>query len=195
MAVFKLVTVKSVMFQGVREEFTNQYHLSTAFGETFGDAAALNAIKDLERNIFAPAVTFERGVSYETGPGPNNTRHIEDWAQAGAASPSDAPVYRECAVLVEWELPRAGLFNLGAKRFLRKWLHTACLPGGGVGTAPAVEGGAVIPAPVQLAIVDMYADPLRNGTFGGGQLVAPNGDRPTGPSNVKDYLEHRQFHR
>jgi hypothetical protein len=98
-------------------------------------------------------------------------------------------MYRECASLVSWPLPRRFGLTRTIRRDLRKFFRTGtqALAQDSSGQSPFNQ--ATMDNTVKTAI-DALTEPI-----GGVKLCAPNGDLPTGPWKVAPYLEHRQFPR
>lgn len=189
---FKIIITKEVDFQGRKEQFSNVYTLSTGVAEAFDDGAAIDSIVELERAVHTQFVRFVRAESYGVNPVTgDNPRFGKDLAVVGTM-PYSQMTYYECAVLVQFELPRSGgLIGIGRKRRLKKWLHSGAL--GGAETTEQVRGSAALSVAQKARFMDSYATPLMNQEHGGGRLAALNGDLPSSAA-VHDYLEHRQFH-
>lgn len=196
MAVFSVVTLKEVSFQGRQEQFSNAYHLTTSTGEEFDDQAAINSIVSLERAVHATAVRFVSAVSYDVSLTNNLTPRRREFLEVqGQGAPPDG-TYRECAALCRVELPRGGVFNLGRRRFLSKWLHLCTSTVGGVAAGDGTRSGEALAA-FDAPLLSTYWEPMVTQEHGGGLLCAPNGDLPLEGAQpfIGDYLEHRQFHR
>lgn len=197
MAEFQVVVLKSIPFQGVEEEYSNVYTLTTDFGEQFADEAAIDSIVGLERGVHATTVRFLSAVSYE-GVGGNLTPRFRKFIDLPGQQSPTTNMYHECAVLCTIELPRSGLFGLGRRRFLRKWLHTGC---GNIGAnsmgGNGQTGSGIMSSAYTTAMLNTYWTPMVTAEHGGGLLSATNGDRPISLANarISPYLEHRQFHR
>ncbi len=193
MGSFRITTTKFTTFQGKTEEFSNVYVLDTGTLEAFDDEAAIDGIIALEKKVFSSNTGFRRATSYGINPIRGDVpRYGKELAGNGLVSVQlAANFYPECAILVKFELPRpGGQVGIGKRRMLRKWLHTGTLPG----SAEEAEGkAAALSVQTRAFYTREYAEPLRTGSFGGGSLSAPNGDKPISTS-THPYLEHRQFH-
>lgn len=182
---------KEVDWQGGVEEFSNVYHLDEV-GSTAADGnAAVDSLVAIERAVHGTDVRFKEAKVYRFG-GLAGTEGIyrETLTGTGALNTLER-CYRECAVLVKFELPRSGTFGFGRFRQLMKWLHVAQLPG--VIDGQFKNGIAVMNAGAVTFYRDSYATPLMTQPHGPGRLSNAAGVRPTALA-IHPYLEHRQFH-
>jgi hypothetical protein len=189
---FRVIITKASQFQGRLEQWSNVYILDTGTFETFEDEAAINSIVALEKTVHGGNVQFVKGETYGINPVTGDNPRFGKPLSGNGTMGSGPQIYKETAVLVKFELPRAGgLTGIGRRRMLRKWLHCGYLPT--AASTGMAYGDEPLGSTTKTAFLNNYANPLRNGNHGNGQLSAPNGDKPTAAA-VHDYLEHRQFH-
>jgi len=115
---------------------------------------------------------------------------------SGQGTGGTFPIFKEGAVLVEWECQRPNV--LGRKVYLRKYIRPGALPG----TLPAetITGQAPIPQ-TEKDRFKAYADTVQSIQVGSSLepflLCAPSGREPRNPSNgvVNNFLISREFRR
>lgn len=192
MPIMEVSISKQTLFQGQQDVFSNRYmfevpELNQATGE-----ALINAVVAAEKALHASDVEFVHGRAFTTGPlGSGSMYATLELDGFGARAPA-AAMYRECAVLVQWPLPRGASIvpgALGRYRSLKKWLHANTLPGA---TNGELAGTAALTAATKQPFRD-YAAAIE--AIPAGDLCAPDGAKPNGPAFVQDYMEHRQFPR
>jgi hypothetical protein len=196
MAIYEVALTKGSTFKEKSGlEWTNVYTLSTPGLDDLDAEAAIDSLVRLERPVHATDVTFVRATVYERAT--LSTRMIPLYGKAlegvGEVS-TGAIIYKECCVLVQWELPRAGgLSGIGRSRRLSKWLHVNQLASSNPG-ASVLQGAGAFPATLIDIYLDLYANPAKNQTHGGGKLSNPRGIEPVGVK-VVPHVQHHQFHR
>lgn len=130
MALFKLTVIKSMLYRGLTEEWSNSYVFS---GPTPADQAAWDAwgqkIKDIERPIVPNLITFVKWYGYNPGSWESKPQHIDFQgayaaATVGTASMTAAQlVPGDVAFWVRWD---TGQYTTrGKKIYLRKYFHGA----------------------------------------------------------------------
>lgn len=187
MARFKVSITKFVQFQGKEQEFANVYTYETgALDPNFTNL--VNDIVTAEKRIFSSAVGFRRAQVWDAGIPPNVMRHTQVLSGVGALGVTD--MYRECALLVKWPLPRAVSATSSRQRSLKKYLHICSSAGGS-----ANDGNTLIGAPAAGSALALYMAAVTDPPNVDADLVSPSGAVPNGPPVVHPYLEHRQFPR
>jgi hypothetical protein len=195
MALRYFAIYKKTDFQGRSEEWANVYLYDTTASTDTALSSIIDGIVAAEKAVHSSLVTFTRAAVYTTS-GLNGVTDFgsmiyeKSLAGAGTVIPSGG-VYKECAFLVKWPLPRkTGLFGAGKHRSLKKWVH-ACstLNAGAVG----IEGNAPIAA-AAITLLSNYAAAVSQASDGS-QLVAPDGTGTVQGVEIHPYLEHRQFPR
>lgn len=195
MAGFAVEITKEQSFQGAAEEYSNVYTVYTNVVEDFDDVAAINSIVALEKAVHFAPVRFKSASTYGIdGPDITNVmREIVDLT--GNGERTGGIIYAECAVLLQFALPRSLI--LRRRRIGRKWLRLGGLStNSSSGTGSAQVGVVAGSMPLQTADITpvmTFANGLINNQHGGGTF-ASSGDPFTDPT-VFPYLEHRQFHR
>lgn len=142
--------------------------------------------------MFGTGVTFLTAKSYGIG-GPNISnvmREIKDLT--GTGSQAGPAMYKECAILINFELPRSLI--LRRRRVGRKWLHVVNSPDLAAIGGSTVTGETALSTTTRNFYLTNYAQVLVDEAWPGGAEFASGGDPFTNPT-VGDYLEHRQFHR
>lgn len=198
MADIAVQILKSLMFQGVREQYSNVYtfNVDMLSGGVETDEVVIDRLVGLERAVHTPVVTFEGARSYSIGglQATNVMRAVRDnIALPGLAPADEQAMYRECAFRIDFQLPRS--LVLRRRRIGRKFLHTGAAPmlgAVGVGTFD-VAGEQPLAGAFRDELLARYATPLTTGWPEGWEFGS-HGDPFTDPS-VFEYLEHRQFHR
>lgn len=186
---------KSTSFQGHSEVWSNVYLYETGADTAGAHDAIINAIVAAEKTVHGANVSFlgARVYTIKGLNGPTDVGHMEHIRNlSGNGTPSATNViYKECAVLVKWPLPRktnlAGLL-IGRQRSLKKWLHVCTAFHWGPGTAAAGE------TPGDKTAFLTYGNAVMT-PVAGTQLVAPDGTVATSNPQVQDFMEHRQFPR
>lgn len=189
---------KEAAFQGRTERWSNVYCYETTADSPTAYQTLINAVVAAEQPVHGSTVSFKRARVFTTSGlnGVLDTGNMYFVAElTGAGSMTDAgtvSVYRECAVLLKWPLPRkVGLLGqLGRQRSLKKWIHT--FAAGPLSAAAAngisqITGGLATP-------FNTYANSVQN-PVAGSSLVSPDGTAPNGTPVVHPWLEHRQFPR
>lgn len=190
MAVGQVVIVKQVPWQGGSEEFSNVYNLDDLANTAEAGQAAAESILALERAVHAPTVNFKELRVYTfQGLAGYEGIYRADINLAGLNASAGGSMYRECAILVKFELPRSGIGGFGRFRQLMKWLHV----GGMISGDAQITGATALTATQKTFYTTNYADPLRNNLHGGARLSNGDGVRPSA-ARIHDYVEHRQFH-
>jgi len=186
---------KSSSFQGHSETWSNVYLYETGADSATAYNAIIDAVVTAEKSVHGNNVSYQLARVYTTK-GLNGVEdlghmlHIRNLSGTGANSSTNV-LYKECAVLVKWPLPRktnlAGLL-VGRQRSLKKWLHVCTMFNIGTGASAAGE------APIDKSAFLVYGNAVMTPT-GGTQLCAPDGTIATANPQVQDFLEHRQFPR
>ncbi len=193
---FAVSIVKEQQFQGVTRRFGNVYHFVCGNVDTLASyIAIINRVKDVERQVHTPNVTFIEGRLWgPTGQGDiaATMRELVRFSgQTGQATSQDLQWYRELAYLIQWPLGRYGSKN--RPQYLRKWIR----PGGGLATYTDAQkqGTATITTPAAIGTYIQEITALA--VVGDGQspfnLATEGGRTPYSAGAIKPYLEHRQF--
>jgi hypothetical protein len=188
MARFKVAITKAVSFQGQDQEFANVYCYETGIVNPNFDSLA-DAIVAAEKGLFANTVSFRKAQIWDVGVPPNIMRLTKTLTGTGNAA--GGGMYRECALLVKWPLPRSTAGASSRQRSLKKYLHTAGTTGGG----GAENGATALGAISSIAGLQGYINAVNNPLNGEATLISPSGAVPNGPAVLHPYLEHRQFPR
>lgn len=184
--------LKETQFQGRAEQFSNVYRYEIGDVTPEKCEALIAPVVAAERALFGSAVTFRQARVYTTNSGfpitVGQTFAIQDLSGTGSGG-GTGYMYKECAVLVQWPLPRRVSVGggIGRTRRLSKWLHTCA--GASLNIAEATGESPLTSA--QKAPYVTYAAAVR--TVNGHSLVAPDGDVTTAAAEIQPYLEHRQF--
>lgn len=189
MARVKLAITKSTPFQGKAEEFSNVYtYEDVDIDSETAKNALVTEVVNAEKAIHASDVTFVRAQMWDVGTPPNYMQLSKTLTGVGSMTPT-AQMYRECAILCVWPLPRAIRITRAFRRDLRKYVHTNVAHHyelSGSGSLP--YGGRASTA--LNAYMDKVAAPVA-----GVAMVAPDGAGVTGPGQTHGWLQHRQFPR
>lgn len=189
---------KEMTFQGRTERWSNVYCFDTNAADETAYAALVTGVVNAEKPVHASNVSFKKGRVYTTSglngiTDPGNMYYVTDLTAVGTGVNSGSgAMYRECAVLVKWPLPRkVGLLgSLGRQRSLKKWIH----PGAGLSlTTNEIEGTAALSSTAKAPFVT-YASAVQV-PVSGSQIVSPDGTLPNAAAQIHNYLEHRQFPR
>jgi hypothetical protein len=188
-------TEKSTSFQGHSELWTNVYLYETGADTASAYNNIIDAIVNAEKTVHGNNVNFLTARVFTTK-GLNGVEdtghmlHIRNLSGTGDNSSTNV-IYKECAVLVKWPLPRksnlAGLL-VGRQRSLKKWLHVCTAYHTGPGSAAAGE------TPINKTAFLTYGNAVMT-PVAGTQLIAPDGTVATANPQVQDFMEHRQFPR
>lgn len=186
---------KSSSFQGHAEVWSNVYLYETGADTASAFNNIIDAIVNAEKTVHGNNVTFLTARVYTTKGlnGIEDTGHIlHIKTLSGTGTPSSSnPIYKECAVLVKWPLPRKtnlGGLIIGRQRSLKKWLHVCTTFH--LGTGASLAGEAPIADTAFLTYGNAVMTPVA-----GTQLIAPDGTVATANPQVQQFLEHRQFPR
>lgn len=188
---------KQTMWHGVQEQFDNVYYFD---GPTFqaGDEnyqRLVDHIVSKEKAIHGTNVEFMTGRVWTSGGTAlqNVTQGLYDLA--GFGSLGSTPVFKELAVLVEWECDRANV--LGRKVYLRKFIRPCVAMPGALDTMITGEAmlGSTAKAPFKT-----YADAVQQVNLISGvefRLISPSDRRPRAGNNgvVNNYVISREFRR
>ena len=195
MALVKCSITKQASFQGRTEKFSNVY---TFVVPNLGEAAMqtlLDALKNVEKPIFAPEVKFIQGYAFTdktiNTAWTRNLLHADRvWNEQGTNSGA-GNFYGECTFLMKWPLSRkvTDFGSVSRKRQLMKYLHTFT----SMGESSAVVAGMSPITTTSKTILNAYATALDN--IANADLCSQDGSLPTGPATVHNYIEHRQFPR
>jgi hypothetical protein len=187
MALFKVQITKSVSFKGNTDEFSNVYCYEGGVVDPDW-AAVVSALVAAEKTVHASAVTWVRAAVWDIGVPPNTMRYTTSLSGTGSLSVSSG-MYRECAYLIKWPLPRSTATTRSVARSLKKWLHVCSNLAGtntdGTATLTPISGVSALQNYVAVA-----EEPVA-----GCELVSPSGAVPNGPAVLHPYLEHHQFPR
>lgn len=195
MALRYFTITKEADFQGKRDRFSNVYLYDMSATTDAALNTQIDGLLAAERLVHGNGVMFKEARCFTTfgllGAGTEgNTYVVRTLGDVlGQVSPV-ASIYRECAFLLKWALPRKVLGGgaLGRQRSLKKWIH-ACADLGASDTARG--GSAVLPS---IPALNTFMSTIT--TLSGSPMVAPDGSLPiSGTGVVHPYLEHRQFPR
>ena len=187
-----IAIVKSTLFRGVQQEFTNVYHYSdpTNAGPDYGGLA--NEVVALEKSFHSTAVNFKRVSVWTSGgtPQQNQMQYQADLTGTGS-TPLMSDLDRERAILIQWP---AGLSTTGKPVFLRKWYHPCGQPSSTVNFSAGVKANT---EKIAQADCDALANILNGVRIIGAAdqwlLCAASGRLHSGPGVVHEYLEHHQL--
>lgn len=193
MAVIQAIIVKNFPYRGLTEEYANVYHLS---GTEPADSSAwdtlLTAIRDAEKPILSPEVTFTDGYGYnegswETKPTTADAHTVWTTSNVGTLSlTGQNRVPGDGAYWVRWST--GDVTDPGGKPiYLRKYFHPAYWS--------SAAGPDNVVTATKTALVT-YANKFTDGTSLGGSLKIC---RPNGHVGVTalagDYITTRTLHR
>lgn len=189
---------KSTVWRERAELFDNVYYFD---GPAFqaGDAnyeRLVERIVAAEKLVHGTNVTFEQARIWSAGGTvlQNVTLGLIDLS--GTGSLGALAIYKESAVLVEWECSRANI--LGRKVYLRKYIRP-CAVNSQVSTATILTGETAINASMA-APFKTYADTVDQIEITAGptfNLVSPSGRETKAANNgvVNPYMGSREFRR
>lgn len=198
MAWFTIAINKSISWRGNSTGLTNLYRYDDFGGlAPVNYAAAINAVRNAERPLYADNVTFRDGRLWGPFVDPQNEGQMQEhvkWSNIfGTAGLPQVQWYKEFAFMVYWPLGRYGSKN--RPQYLRKWHRTQFAHGI---SGNAQDGSTALPgaitafttymaAVVSLAVPGDASSPYDLGSplFGG--------RKPVGPGQLYPYLEHRQL--
>lgn len=184
--------VKSVLFRGVQQEFSNVYHYDLTGAVTGPWALMLSEMVTTEKTFHSADVSFKRGQIWSAGGTPaQNTMLYQETLSGLGSRVVDTYQDRERAILIRWP---AGTDSRGKPVFLRKWYHSC---GGFAGvqgfTASVQQNTAQIPTADRTTIASAAAAMNEIGTTEVWQLCSASGRRWDGQPECHKYLEHHQL--
>jgi hypothetical protein len=180
---------KRVDFQGERNEFSNRYVYRYPGNPDEAECLLLlTALLNAEIPVHSSLITFLRGAVWGGGAPPNRMIASAPLVAVGTAAAS-SQMYRECAYLIKWPLPRAFGLLRSTQRSLKKWLHS-CSNLAGTDTT----GNTQLTALSGVSALQTYANTVDT-PRPDALLVSPSDVRPNGPPTLHPYLEHHQFPR
>lgn len=191
--VFMQIT-KACFFQGKTEEFSNVYCLESGVDISDDWRAVAEKIANLEKSIMHEGARWVRYTVWNATGSKNDRIIIDAGDLDGTGTLPDPGVYRECAVLVTWSLPRSPV--LKRYRRMSKWIH--CIGGGPANIDSAPRGDIQLPQAFRDSIITKYAEPMRDlsslpAPFNTVEFRNVDGTSPGAPA-VHPWIEHRQFH-
>lgn len=187
-----IAVVKSVLFRGVQQEFSNVYHYRLATAVTAPDEALLDIVVGIERDFHATTVNFLRGSVWSSGgTKAQNAMRFQKALSGTGNQGENSSMDRERAFLIRW---RAGLSSTGKPVYLRKYYHSCgAMAGQGV-TSGVLQNRDEIPLASRQAIQTsanrlsvIHADLWRLCAASGRELDADNS------AECHRYLEHHQL--
>ena len=160
------MTQKSFAYRGVQEEYANIYHLS---GTQPADQAAwqslADAVKDLERPILSPVVTFTSWLGYNDGSDTADYTGLHTGTLTGSYSmTSQIQCPGDDAMWVRWATGDRS--SSGKPIFLRKYFHPA---------VTLAAGGDSISSTWRTAAATYGAAMTAGGLAGTLKICRPNG--------------------
>lgn len=195
MAVFAVYIEKETSYTGETRRLGNTYHYQTAAGQTFDDADVATFIKDQEVQITSADVDFVGWTTWGPTDGPAINNVIRDsgtFNEPGQGGLVPGMYAENCALVVQ-EISRSPVLN--RRRWLRKFIRLAAIPGAGYNDS-VLRGTAELDPAVRQALED-YLNAVSDVPSGGGSvfLSTENGD---GISNglgsvCRPYLITRQI--
>jgi len=189
---YGLVIVKSVLFRGVQQEFSNRYHYDgAAMGQAQGTTLA-NNVKTIEQSLHSTDVTFLRYLVWEDTGLPGTSSMLVQGSLSGVGSGStNASQDRERAVLVRWP---AGTDSRGRPVYLRKYYHTCGAFGTVTFSAAELQNTAQISSGNRTTI-ETTCNGLNSVSDGTSSksLEGPPGRFRAGTASAHKYLEHHQM--
>ena len=192
MAQFGVSIVKSVLFRGVQQEFSNVYHYRFATNVDVGPADKIAEIVAVERQLHSASVKFLRASLWSSGGSPAENTMLHQETLTGTGSQANiAGMDRERAFLTRW---RVGVDRRGKPVYLRKWYHSC----GAAALYSPSTGQLENTQPLDSAgrsAVAAKAEELREiGNVEAWNLCSPNGNRiAEQPAECHPYLEHHQL--
>lgn len=180
---------KSVIFQGRRETFSNVYRYEVPQDDEQYLTSLADAVMALERLVHSTDVRFDHARVWGTGIPPNYMHVSKAYTNVNGSSTPN-PLYRECAILIKWPLPRKFGLNRSVTRSLKKWLHSCSY----LGIMASGDGTAMLSNPGAGSNLETYLQGIQTPVTGA-ILEGPDGTKPTGGAVLHPYLEHRQFPR
>lgn len=189
MARVKVQITKRASFQGKSNEWSNVYTYEVN-STSEGDMAALvSVVKNNEQTIHGSDVEFVRAAVWSLGWVSNTMIYTITWTNTWGSQIANQNMYQECAVLVQWPLPRSVSGGKSRYRALKKWYHTNHSHGYTLNGRQA-RGAFEISEPLPAAMVTLTSPGIA-----GAKLCNDGGETPTQAFQLGQYLEHRQFPR
>lgn len=187
-----ITIVKSFLYRGAQEEFSNKYHFSGgAPSDTPGWKTLADAIISAERQTVNGGVTFVRAYGYNAGTVASVAQI--DYEQSpnvvvtGALGASAVPAPGDAAATIRWLTPN--LNSRGKKIYLRKYMHGVLL---------AAEDGATSADTMlatQFTKFGVFAAKMIDGTLPGGvKYCGPQGAVASAPQ-VGEFITTRTLRR
>jgi hypothetical protein len=183
--------VKSVLFRGVQQEFSNVYYFNLAGAVTGPWDSLINEVKSNETPLHSADVTFKRGSVWSAGGTKEQNQMLFQKPLTGTGSTSaNLSMDRERALLFRWP---AGLDSRGKPVYLRKWFHVCGNIGGVVLTAGHLQNTQAFTAVDKTTLQNLASTGDEIGVGESWQLCSATGRVPTGGVQAHAYLEHHQL--
>lgn len=193
MPVIGISILKSTLFRGVQQEFSNVYYYEADLPTTAVQAETLiDSIVATEKKLHASVVNFLFARCWSAGGTKEQNQMIFQKPLSGTGSASEnVAMDRERALLVRW---RAGVDKRGKPVYLRKYYHSCGPPAGVIIDNQVLNNTAQLSSASRDA-VEAIADEgkVRNTALQGYQLSSSNGRNVTGETECHRYLEHHQL--
>ncbi len=183
--------VKTVLFRGVQQEFSNVYHYELLGAQTGPWEALLDEMKASEINFHSSDVTFKRGAVWSAGGTPAQNAMLFQKTFTGlGGQTTNASHDRERAVLVRWP---AGIDSRGKPVYLRKWYHSCGACANVSFSAGMMQNTAALSTAERTTIANAAAAFDEVGATEAWQLCSASGRRTSAPVEAHKYLEHHQL--
>lgn len=187
MPVVKVAITKRSMFQGQNNEYSNVYSYQVITADEPNMRSLVEYVRERERDIHSTAVEFIAGRCWELGTLSNVMVVSDTWTGLYGRAIDHAAMYKECAILVQWPLPRVVSGGRSRHRALKKWFHTNSLHG--YGSSGEQARSALATTETLYIALQGLSDP----NISGATICNEDGEEPTTGFKVGKYLEHRQF--
>jgi hypothetical protein len=186
-----LSIVKSVLFRGVQQEFSNVYHYELLGAVTGPWESLVDECKASEAGLHSTDVSFKRASVWSAGGTPAQNAMLFQKTLAGLGSAvNNTSMDRERAILARWP---AGVDSRGKPVYLRKWYHACGNVGGVTMTAGHLQNTLAFSAADQTALQNLISAFDEIGATEAWQICSAGGRRKVGPVQAHKYLEHHQL--
>jgi hypothetical protein len=180
--------IKSFLYRGATEEWSNQYHLNAHPSDAAGWRTLVDALVALERHVYSNHVSIIRALCYEnTDDASVYTYTLADFAgnvlgdlSAGALY----PVSGDDACWVRWD--SGHISSTGKKVYLRKYFHDVFYD-------DAAHRDYV--ATAQRTALETFGTAMLATFSSTYRMTDPNGDTPPGPRTSSPYITTRTLKR
>jgi hypothetical protein len=186
-----LSVVKTVLFRGIQQEFSNVYHYELLGAQTGPWEALLDEVKASEVAFHSSDVTFKRGSVWSAGGTPEaNTMLFQKTLTGTGNQAANTLLDRERAVLIRWP---AGFDSRGKPVYLRKWYHSCGSFQGIAFSSGHMQNTLAITTADRATMANAVAAMDEVGVTEAWQICSSTGRRKTAPPECHKYLEHHQL--